>query len=226
MSAFASTTPPPSSPRASPSPPRTLRRPAAGCRGRGPVRAAARRRRPDALQRLGWWTVAAPELEDSALGNIALDLIGHARFLLTYAGSASGEGPRSGLACFRDEEEFPLRAPRGAGRAGLSGKPSRVSYCLLLPVRALLRAAVLADQTLAASRGQGPQGGGVHQDHAAGDGSCAWASAPRSPSGASGRALLHVALPGQSCSQTSRCTTSWRAWPCAPPTLRERSWTA
>ena len=36
-------------------------------------------------QRLGWWISRAPEMEeDIALGNIDLDLIGHARFFFTY----------------------------------------------------------------------------------------------------------------------------------------------
>ena len=57
-------------------------------------------------QRLGWWIARAPELEeDIALANIALDLLGHARFLLTYAGTAWGK-TEDDLAYFRDEEEF------------------------------------------------------------------------------------------------------------------------
>ena len=57
-------------------------------------------------QRLGHWISRAPELEeDVALGNIALDLIGHARFFLTYAGSA-WDKTEDDLAYFRDEEQF------------------------------------------------------------------------------------------------------------------------
>ncbi|MGK4065627.1 1,2-phenylacetyl-CoA epoxidase subunit PaaC [Rothia sp. HC945] len=57
-------------------------------------------------QRLGWWIARAPELEeDIALSNIALDLIGHARFLLTYAGTAWDKS-EDDLAYFRPEEEF------------------------------------------------------------------------------------------------------------------------
>lgn len=57
-------------------------------------------------QRLGWWIARAPELEeDIALSNIALDQLGHARFLLTYAGTAWGK-TEDDLAYFRDEEEF------------------------------------------------------------------------------------------------------------------------
>lgn len=55
---------------------------------------------------LGWWISRAPELEeDVALGNIALDLLGHARSLLTYAGRA-WDKTEDDLAYWRDEGEF------------------------------------------------------------------------------------------------------------------------
>ena len=57
-------------------------------------------------QQLGWWISRAPELEeDVALGNIALDLLGHARSFLTYAGGAWGK-TEDDLAYFRGEAEF------------------------------------------------------------------------------------------------------------------------
>ncbi|ALE93120.1 phenylacetate-CoA oxygenase [Arthrobacter alpinus] len=57
-------------------------------------------------QRLGHWISRAPELEeDVALGNIALDQLGHARSFLTYAGSAWGKNEDE-LAYFRREPEF------------------------------------------------------------------------------------------------------------------------
>jgi ring-1,2-phenylacetyl-CoA epoxidase subunit PaaC len=57
-------------------------------------------------QRLGWWVSRAPELEeDVALGNIALDLIGHARSFLSYAGGA-WDKTEDDLAYFRDEMQF------------------------------------------------------------------------------------------------------------------------
>lgn len=60
-------------------------------------------------QRLGEWIANGPELEeDIALGNIGLDLLGHARSLLTYAGSAWGK-TEDDLAYFRDEPEFRCR---------------------------------------------------------------------------------------------------------------------
>jgi len=57
-------------------------------------------------QRLGWWVARAPELEeDIALSNIALDLIGHARSFLTYAGTA-WDKTEDDLAYWRGEEEY------------------------------------------------------------------------------------------------------------------------
>ncbi|WP_458111767.1 phenylacetate-CoA oxygenase subunit PaaC [Arthrobacter sp. R1-13] len=57
-------------------------------------------------QRLGHWISRAPELEeDVALGNIALDQLGHARSFLSYAGGAWGKS-EDDLAYFRREPEF------------------------------------------------------------------------------------------------------------------------
>jgi ring-1,2-phenylacetyl-CoA epoxidase subunit PaaC len=57
-------------------------------------------------QRLSHWVSRAPELEeDIALGNIALDTLGHARSFLTYAGHAWDKS-EDDLAYFRDEEDF------------------------------------------------------------------------------------------------------------------------
>lgn len=58
--------------------------------------------------RLQQWITRAPELEEeTALANIALDLLGQARMLLTRAGQAEGAGrDEDRLAFFRDEREF------------------------------------------------------------------------------------------------------------------------
>lgn len=57
-------------------------------------------------QRLGHWISRAPELEeDIALGNIALDQLGHARSFLSYAGGLDGRS-EDDLAYFRSEDEF------------------------------------------------------------------------------------------------------------------------
>jgi len=59
-------------------------------------------------QRLGEWVGHAPALEeDLGLGNLALDLIGQARLLLSYAGELEGRGrDEDGLAFLRDAPEF------------------------------------------------------------------------------------------------------------------------
>lgn len=73
------------------------------------VAAYATRLGDDALilsQNLCGWIARAPELEeDVALGNIALDLLGHARSLLRYAGSYDGRS-EDDLAYWRDEQDF------------------------------------------------------------------------------------------------------------------------
>jgi ring-1,2-phenylacetyl-CoA epoxidase subunit PaaC len=58
--------------------------------------------------RLGEWISNAPELEeDVAVANIALDLLGQARSLLTYAGEVEGKGrTEDDLAYLRPEREF------------------------------------------------------------------------------------------------------------------------
>jgi ring-1,2-phenylacetyl-CoA epoxidase subunit PaaC len=59
-------------------------------------------------QRLGEWAGHAPALEeDLGLANFALDLIGQARLLLTYAGELEGRGrDEDALAFLRDAPEF------------------------------------------------------------------------------------------------------------------------
>ena len=58
--------------------------------------------------RLAEWTSRAPQLEeDMALTNVALDLLGQARPLLTYAGEVEGEGNgEDDLAYLREEQDF------------------------------------------------------------------------------------------------------------------------
>jgi ring-1,2-phenylacetyl-CoA epoxidase subunit PaaC len=59
-------------------------------------------------QRLGEWVGHAPALEeDLALANLALDAIGRARLLLSYAGEVEGQGhDEDDLAFRRDEPDF------------------------------------------------------------------------------------------------------------------------
>ncbi|HEY8475002.1 MAG TPA: 1,2-phenylacetyl-CoA epoxidase subunit PaaC [Natronosporangium sp.] len=61
-----------------------------------------------AAQRLAEWCAKAPEMEeDIALTNIALDQLGAARMLLSYAGELEGAGrDEDALAYLRDDREF------------------------------------------------------------------------------------------------------------------------
>jgi ring-1,2-phenylacetyl-CoA epoxidase subunit PaaC len=61
-----------------------------------------------AAQRLAEWHASSPEMEeDVALANIALDQLGAARLLLTYAGEIEGRGrDEDALAFLRDDREF------------------------------------------------------------------------------------------------------------------------
>lgn len=82
---------------------------AAGLRASDDVARYALRLADDSLvlaQQLAGWISRAPELEeDIALGNISLDLLGHARSFYTYAGTAWGKS-EDDLAYFRDETEY------------------------------------------------------------------------------------------------------------------------
>ena len=59
-------------------------------------------------QRLGEWTAHGPIVEeDLALTNVALDLLGHARMWLAYAGEVEGNGrDADSLAYFRDQRAY------------------------------------------------------------------------------------------------------------------------
>jgi ring-1,2-phenylacetyl-CoA epoxidase subunit PaaC len=59
-------------------------------------------------QRLGEWVGHAPALEeDLGVANLALDLVGQARLLLTYAAEVEGKGrDEDALAFFRDAPQF------------------------------------------------------------------------------------------------------------------------
>ena len=78
-------------------------------------------------QRLGHWISRAPELEeDIALGNIALDQLGHARSFLSYAGGLDGRS-EDDLAYFRREHEFRSVADLRTSRTATSPSPSPAS---------------------------------------------------------------------------------------------------
>ena len=112
-------------------------------------------------QQLGWWITRAPELEeDVALGNIALDLLGHARSLLHYAGTASGRS-EDDLAYWRDEPEFRSAWLFEQPNGDFAHTIARQLFAALY-LDALYRALVVsADADPRRDRGEGRQGGRV-----------------------------------------------------------------
>jgi len=119
--------------------------------------------------RLQQWMTRMPELEEeTALANIALDLLGQARMLLARAGQAEGRGRREDdLAFFRDEHEFRsvrLAELTDADFAQLAGRLLVFSAWRL----ALFgRLAASADPVLAAIAAKGANELAYHRDYAA-----------------------------------------------------------
>jgi ring-1,2-phenylacetyl-CoA epoxidase subunit PaaC len=124
-------------------------------------------------QRLGHWISRAPELEeDIALGNIALDQLGHARSFLTYAGAGlpNEDGtPRTedDLAYFRREHEFRsvqlFEQPNGDFAATIA-RQFVVSYYQFLLYTELTKS---TDHTLAAIAAKAVKEVDYHRDHSA-----------------------------------------------------------
>ncbi|GAA1919018.1 phenylacetate-CoA oxygenase subunit PaaC [Microbacterium aoyamense] len=117
-------------------------------------------------QQLGWWIARAPELEeDVALGNIALDLLGHARSLLRYAGTADGR-TEDDLAYFRDERDFRsawiVEQPNGDFAQTIARQLIVSTY--MFELYSTLRSS--ADPTLAAIADKSLKEVDYHRDHA------------------------------------------------------------
>ncbi|MEW1810261.1 1,2-phenylacetyl-CoA epoxidase subunit PaaC [Pseudarthrobacter phenanthrenivorans] len=122
-------------------------------------------------QRLGHWISRAPELEeDIALGNIALDQLGHARSFLTYAGAGmpNEDGTarsEDDLAYFRREHEFRsvqlFEQPNGDFAATIA-RQFVVSYYQYELYRRLTES---TDQTLAAIAAKAVKEVDYHRDH-------------------------------------------------------------
>lgn len=121
-----------------------------------------------AAQRMGEWIAAAPQIEeDVALGNIALDLLGQARSLLTYAGSLL-DPPRSedDLAYLRDAGDFRnvhlVERPRGDFGVAIA------RLLVLSTYQCELYAALSAssDATLAGIAAKAVKEVDYHRDHA------------------------------------------------------------
>jgi ring-1,2-phenylacetyl-CoA epoxidase subunit PaaC len=117
-------------------------------------------------QRLGWWIARAPELEeDIALGNIALDQLGHARSFLSYAAPAWGK-TEDDLAYFRDEHEFRslwlFEQPNG----DFARTIARGFVASFYQYELYRRLAASTDATLAAIAAKAVKEVDYHRDHA------------------------------------------------------------
>lgn len=117
-------------------------------------------------QQLGAWIARAPELEeDVALANIALDLLGHARSLLYYAGSFDGR-TEDDLAYWRDEPEFRcawlFQQPNGDFAQTIARQ--LVASVYLFELYTALQGS--SDETLAAIAGKAVKEVEYHRDHA------------------------------------------------------------
>jgi ring-1,2-phenylacetyl-CoA epoxidase subunit PaaC len=119
--------------------------------------------------RLQQWMTRLPELEEeTALANIALDLLGQARMLLARAGLAEGKGRQEDrLAFFRDEQEFlnvRLVEAMDADFAELAGRLLIFSAWRLALFSQLAES---ADPVLAAIAAKGVKELTYHRDYAA-----------------------------------------------------------
>ncbi|MGN6089174.1 MAG: 1,2-phenylacetyl-CoA epoxidase subunit PaaC [Actinomycetales bacterium] len=123
-------------------------------------------------QRLGEWISRAPQIEgDVALANLALDLLGQARILLTYAGQLQGKagGPErteDQLAYQRTEREFTnvqlVEQPNGDFGVTMARQLVFATYQLAL-YEALRDS---TDETLAGMAAKAVKEVAYHRDHA------------------------------------------------------------
>jgi len=135
------------------------------------VGAYALRLGDDALvlaQRTGEWIAAAPELEeDVALGNIALDLLGQARSLLSYAGETDGSGrSEDDLAYLRDEREFVNAQLVELPNGGFAVTMARLLVFAAYQYELYDRLRESRDETLAAVAAKAVKEVAYHRDHA------------------------------------------------------------
>jgi ring-1,2-phenylacetyl-CoA epoxidase subunit PaaC len=131
-----------------------------------------------AAQRLGQWCGRAPELEeDVALANIALDQLGAARLLLSFAAELEGRGrDEDALAFLRDDHEFRnvlLVELPNSGPAGTGAEPgdfavtiAKLLFLAAHQVELYHRLAAGPDERLAAIAAKTVKESTYHLDHA------------------------------------------------------------
>jgi ring-1,2-phenylacetyl-CoA epoxidase subunit PaaC len=119
--------------------------------------------------RLQQWLARAPELEeDTALANIALDLLGQARLLLTRAGSADGsQRTEDDYAFGRGERDFRSVRLAEVIDADFGGLVARLLVFSTWRLALLTRLRSSADPVLAAVAAQGVKELTYHRDYAA-----------------------------------------------------------
>src|SRR3954465_7270719 len=120
-------------------------------------------------QRLAEWTGHAPQLEeDIALANMALDLLGQARAVLTHAGAIEGHGhDEDQLAFLREERDYRnvtlVELPRGDFAVTMLRNAMMATFFRLLWEQ--LREST--DAELAAIAGKAVKEARYHQQHSA-----------------------------------------------------------
>ena len=119
-------------------------------------------------QRLGGWIAAAPQLEeDVALGNIALDQLGQARSLLTYAGLLEDEGrDEDALAYLRDERDFLNAQVFELPRGDFADTTARMLVVAAYQFELYSELQASTDETLAAIAAKAVKEVDYHRDHA------------------------------------------------------------
>jgi ring-1,2-phenylacetyl-CoA epoxidase subunit PaaC len=119
--------------------------------------------------RLQQWLARAPELEEeTALANIALDLLGQARLLLSRAGHADGSGRGEDDYAFgRDEPEFRNAWLAEAQDADFGGLIARLLVFSTWRLALLDRLRSSRDPVLAAVAAKGVHEVAYHRDYAA-----------------------------------------------------------
>ncbi|MFC8847891.1 MULTISPECIES: 1,2-phenylacetyl-CoA epoxidase subunit PaaC [unclassified Micromonospora] len=168
-----------------------------------------------AAQRLGEWTSRAPEMEeDVALANIALDQLGAARLLLTYAGELEDAGrDEDTLAYLRDDRGFRncllVELPNGDFAVTMAKLLFLSAY--QFPLYSAL--AGCADERLAAIGAKARKESAYHRDHAA-----LWVRRLGDGTAESHRRMQ--AAVDQTWSYTHELFAPWPGAPVDPATLR------
>jgi len=119
-------------------------------------------------QRLALWCSRSPEIEeDLAVANIALDLLGQARTLLSYAGEVEGLGrDEDALAYLRNEREFTNLLVVELENVDFAVTTARQLLFSTYQLAMYERLVESCDETLAGVAGKAVKEVAYHRDHA------------------------------------------------------------